>query len=260
MTGELRDAGRPVPLQQQPFKLLEALLERPGELVTRETLRQRLWAEGTFVAFDRGLTSAMRKVREALGDHADTPVYIETLPGRGYRFIAPVAFGCQASPSTSAASRMFAAPRRLAWIAALLLMGIATSGRNPRPAIADDRLDAALSLSSYACRLKSEGRFAEALTVMRQAHALAPQSARLTAEVGLFLHAAGQYDAEMPMLRRAVTLDARSVDAWLHLGLGHARRSDFAEAISALERARILAPGDRRVVHWLAWARTTAGA
>jgi tetratricopeptide (TPR) repeat protein len=124
------------------------------------------------------------------------------------------------------------------------------------PGTAGERLDAALPLSSYACRLKFEGRFDEALTVIRQAHALAPGSARITAEVGFFLHAARQYDAELPMLRLAVAQDARSVDAWLHLGLGYARRSRFSEAIGALERARALAPDDARVGRWLEWARS----
>jgi len=256
VTGELRRNGLPVALQRQPFRLLGALLDRPGELVTHESLRRTLWADGTFVAFERGLTSAMRKVREALGDRADRPAYIETLPGRGYRFIAPVVFGShRVAPPMPAVGT----PRRLGWIAALLLLGVALGGRTSSPAVANSQLEAALSLSSYACRLKSEGRFDEALTVIRQAHALAPGSARITAEVGFFLHAARQYEAELPMLRLAIAQDSRSVDAWLHLGLGYARRAEFGEAIAALERARALAPGDPRVERWLAWARTSTG-
>ncbi len=252
VTGELKRNGRPVALQQQPFRLLRALLEQPGELVTRDVLRRTLWPDGTFVAFERGLTSAMRKVREALGDRADTPIYIETLPGRGYRFIAPVMFE---SPQVSRGARIAGLPLRLAWIAALLAMSMATGGRTWSPAIASERLEAAMSLSSYACRLKANGRFDEALTVIRQAHALAPDSARITAEVGLHLHAARRYDEELPMLRLAVAQDAGSVDAWLHLGLGYARRANYTEAVSALERARSLAPGDPRVMQWLAWVQ-----
>jgi DNA-binding winged helix-turn-helix (wHTH) protein len=253
VTGELRREGRRVTLQQQPFRLLQALLEQPGELVTRDALRRTLWTEGTFVGFERGLTSAMRKVREALDERADTPVYIETLPGRGYRFIAPLAYGC---PRIIRPAAIPVAPKRLGWAAALLLAGLAMGEHTSTPGTAGERLDAALSLSSYACRLKFEGRFDEALTVIRQAHALAPGSARITAEVGFFLHAARQYDAELPMLRLAVAQDARSVDAWLHLGLGYARRSRFSEAIGALERARALAPDDARVGRWLEWARS----
>jgi DNA-binding winged helix-turn-helix (wHTH) protein len=267
VTGELRNNGRPVALQQQPFRLLQALLEQPGELVTRETLRRRLWAEGTFVAFERGLTSAMRKVRDALGDRADAPLYIETLAGRGYRFIAPVTFGVgpgsdrgQSSDAGRLNVRSFshhvaAWPRRFGWIAALVVLGLTIAGHGPSPIVAHERLEAALSLSSYACRLKSERRYDEALAVIRQAHALAPESARITAEVGFYLHAAGQYEAEFPMLRRALAQDARSAEAWLHLGLAYARRSDFVEAIPALERAHALAPHDATVERWLAWAR-----
>jgi TolB-like protein/DNA-binding winged helix-turn-helix (wHTH) protein/Tfp pilus assembly protein PilF len=89
-TGELRRKGRPVRLQEQPFQVLALLLERPGELVTREELRQALWPSDTFVDFEHGLNKAISKLRDALGDDSGTPRYIETLPRRGYRFIAPV--------------------------------------------------------------------------------------------------------------------------------------------------------------------------
>jgi len=88
--GELRKHGLKVKLQEQPFKILVLLLRRPGELVTREELRQELWPAHTFVDFDRGLNKAMTKLRTALGDSAESPRYIETLHRRGYRFLAPV--------------------------------------------------------------------------------------------------------------------------------------------------------------------------
>lgn len=89
-SGELRKSGLRIPLQDQPLELLKAVLERPGELVTREELRQRLWHDDTFVDFDDGLNAAVRRLRDALGDNATTPRFIETLPRRGYRFIAPI--------------------------------------------------------------------------------------------------------------------------------------------------------------------------
>ena len=89
-TGELTNAGQRTPLREQPLQLLLALLERPGELVTREELTRRLWPADTFVDFDRGLNKAMNHLREALSDSADHPQFIETLPRKGYRFIAPV--------------------------------------------------------------------------------------------------------------------------------------------------------------------------
>ena len=88
--GELRKAGVRVNLQEQPFKVLECLVEQPGELVTREELRQRLWQDDTFVDFEHGVNAAVKRLRETLGDSAETPRFIETLPRRGYRFIAPV--------------------------------------------------------------------------------------------------------------------------------------------------------------------------
>ncbi|HTM36661.1 MAG TPA: winged helix-turn-helix domain-containing protein [Terriglobales bacterium] len=89
-TGELLKHGRRVHLQRKPFEILTALLEQPGKLVSRESLRQRLWPAETFVDFDNGLNTALSKLREALGDTAEKPRYIETLERRGYRFLAPV--------------------------------------------------------------------------------------------------------------------------------------------------------------------------
>ena len=89
-TGELRRSGVRVRLQGQPFKLLAALLEQPGEVVSREALQQRLWDPETTVDFDHSLGIAVNKLREALGDHAENPRFVETLAKRGYRFIAPV--------------------------------------------------------------------------------------------------------------------------------------------------------------------------
>jgi Tol biopolymer transport system component/DNA-binding winged helix-turn-helix (wHTH) protein len=88
-SGELRKAGARLGLQEQPLQVLILLLARPGQLVTREELRQRLWGD-TFVDFDHGLNAVINRLRDTLGDSADTPRFIETLPRRGYRFIAPV--------------------------------------------------------------------------------------------------------------------------------------------------------------------------
>jgi TolB-like protein/DNA-binding winged helix-turn-helix (wHTH) protein len=90
-TGELTRAGGRTPVRDQSLQLLLALLERPGELITREELTERLWPAGTYVDFDRGLNKVVNHLREALGDSADQPRFIETLPRKGYRFIAPVA-------------------------------------------------------------------------------------------------------------------------------------------------------------------------
>jgi DNA-binding winged helix-turn-helix (wHTH) protein len=88
--GELRKNGVRVRLQEQPFQVLALLLERPGDVVTREDVRQKLWPADTFVDFDHSLNTAINKLREALGDSATSPRYVETLARRGYRFLAPV--------------------------------------------------------------------------------------------------------------------------------------------------------------------------
>jgi cholera toxin transcriptional activator len=89
-TGELRKNGSLIRLQEQPFQILAMLLERPGELVTREELRSKLWPADTFVDFDHSLNTAVNKIREALGDSASNPRFVQTVARRGYRFIAPV--------------------------------------------------------------------------------------------------------------------------------------------------------------------------
>jgi TolB-like protein/DNA-binding winged helix-turn-helix (wHTH) protein/Flp pilus assembly protein TadD len=92
-SGELRKQGVKIRLQEQPFQLLRMLLERAGEVVTREELRQRIWPADTFVDFDQGLQNAILRLRHALGDSAGTPRFIETIPRRGYRFIGAVGGG-----------------------------------------------------------------------------------------------------------------------------------------------------------------------
>src|SRR5256714_1735427 len=89
--GELRRQGLKVRLQDQPFRLLVLLLDHPGDVVTREKIRDTLWPADTYVDFDHSLNTAVRKLREALGDSAEAPRYVETIARRGYRFIVPVA-------------------------------------------------------------------------------------------------------------------------------------------------------------------------
>ena len=102
-SGELRRNGLAVKLQGQPFLVLTMLLERPGELVTREEIRQRLWPADTFVDFEHSLNAAVKRLRDALGESAENPVFIETLPRRGYRIITPIetSFPIPAYPARS---------------------------------------------------------------------------------------------------------------------------------------------------------------
>jgi TolB-like protein/DNA-binding winged helix-turn-helix (wHTH) protein/Flp pilus assembly protein TadD len=102
-SGQLHKNGRRLPLQEQPFRVLAMLLERPGEVVTRQELQASLWPADTYVGFDEGLNTAIRKLRTALGDSAGNPRFIETLPRRGYRFIAPVT---ETTPADGAPERV----------------------------------------------------------------------------------------------------------------------------------------------------------
>src|SRR5262245_6614237 len=89
-SGSLQRDGVTIQLQEQPLQVLLVLIEHPGAIVTREELRRRVWRDETFVDFDHGLNSIIRRLRDALGDQADDPSFIETLPRRGYRFLVPV--------------------------------------------------------------------------------------------------------------------------------------------------------------------------
>jgi DNA-binding winged helix-turn-helix (wHTH) protein len=111
--GELRKQGLKIKLHGQPMEVLGMLLEHPGELVTREEIQKRLWAANTFIDFEHSLNTAIKKLREALGDDADNPRFIETLPRRGYRFIYPVAAapaGPAPRPATTPYANWRAAP------------------------------------------------------------------------------------------------------------------------------------------------------
>jgi DNA-binding winged helix-turn-helix (wHTH) protein/TolB-like protein/tetratricopeptide (TPR) repeat protein len=130
--GELYRDGRRVRLQEQPRQILVALLERPGELVTRDALRDRLWKSDTFVDFEHGLNTAVKKVRQALGDSAEAPRYIETLAKRGYRFIGEVNSseqpGAAARPRAPSVAEEVPTRKRVTrrvlwWTSAALLLG-----------------------------------------------------------------------------------------------------------------------------------------
>jgi len=148
-SAEVHREGRKVPLQEQPFRVLAMLLEHPGEMVSREELQARLWPSDTYVGFDESLNTAIRKLRVAFGDSAENPRFIETLPRRGYRLIAPVAEGVegafQSSQTAAVAVATAAVPRHrqgrgywrlLVWPAAALLLilaGVAYTARRHSP-------------------------------------------------------------------------------------------------------------------------------
>jgi Tol biopolymer transport system component/DNA-binding winged helix-turn-helix (wHTH) protein len=140
--GELRKSGLRIKLQEQPFQILALLLERPGEVITREELRQRLWPADTFVDFDHSLNSAIKKLRQALGDDSDNPRFIETLPRRGYRFIATVErpvgeesriSGPSSPPESSAGKNLLKRTGVIAGVVVLALICVAFWRSQPQP-------------------------------------------------------------------------------------------------------------------------------
>jgi len=153
-SGELRKRGRRVPLQDQPFQVLALLLRRPGEIVTREQLQQALWPVDTFVEFEHGVNTAIKKLRQALGDSADNPHFIETLPRKGYRFIAPVAgMESEAPAPTPVPAPVLPVRRRWAWvlapIALVVIAGAASVWLLNRPGEAPAVAPVPIPLTSY---------------------------------------------------------------------------------------------------------------
>jgi DNA-binding winged helix-turn-helix (wHTH) protein/tetratricopeptide (TPR) repeat protein len=137
--GELRKQGVRIRIQEQPFRLLVLLLRRPGELLTRDELRAQIWPADTFVDFDKGLNTSVNRLREALGDAADNPRFVETVPRRGYRFIAPVTTNHVNSVRATTADenvkdKPSAASRNVIVTAAVILaLGIVAASRLPWP-------------------------------------------------------------------------------------------------------------------------------
>jgi DNA-binding winged helix-turn-helix (wHTH) protein len=127
-TGELRQRGQKIKLQGQPLQVLAALLERPGEVVTREELRRKLWPADTFVDFDHSLNAAIKRLRDALGESAETPIFIETLARRGYRFIGNV----QVPAATSTVQ-----PRSRQWLSAKKTVGAGLSRMRTCPVFSE---------------------------------------------------------------------------------------------------------------------------
>jgi len=149
--GELRRNGSKVRLQDQPFQVLALLLEKPGQVVTREELRARLWPADTFVDFDHGLNAAIKRLRDALGDSAENPRFVETLARRGYRFIAPVQ-GTTNGAAEARASDILKQGAVRRWRIGLAVTGVLVMGTgagwvaarrfNPRVEIREQRLTA----------------------------------------------------------------------------------------------------------------------
>jgi len=205
---ELRRGGRKVRLQEQPFQILAMLLACPGQLVPRDDVRRRLWPADTFVDFDHGLNNAVARLREALGDAADQPRYVETVARRGYRFVAPVTTASSSVPApgdtgdTRDARRPGSGRRRrevitavvAAAAVALAVLPFARSGRGARPpeastphrsppAVRAEALDLYLR-ARYHLNRQGQADVEEAIDLLERATALEPRYALAQAELG----------------------------------------------------------------------------
>src|SRR5215831_14185554 len=127
--GEIYKFGVKVRVPKKPFQILLALLERPGEVVTRETLREQLWSDDTFVEFEHALNGAINRLRLSLGDDAANPRFIETVPGRGYRLIVPVE-NTAGRPELVQMPQRSSVPRwsRWVWLSAITVLAAFTTG------------------------------------------------------------------------------------------------------------------------------------
>lgn len=156
---ELRREGIPLRLQAQPAQVLAALVEHAGQVVTREQLRQAIWGSDTFVDFDRGLNYCIAQIRSALGDSADAPRFVRTIPKQGYQFVAPLG-AAEAAPTPVPSARR--PDRKYFWAAALALAAVAILAlfvvrRNPATNIAVVRFDNETGIAGL-------DRFADGLT------------------------------------------------------------------------------------------------
>jgi DNA-binding winged helix-turn-helix (wHTH) protein len=288
-TGELRRSGALIRLPPQALRVLLALLEKPGELVSRAELRNRLWHEGTFVQFDGSLNFCLSRLRGALGDDARRPIFVETLPGRGYRFIAPVRV--RRDPETAPPPAAVVPRRRLAPVAAAMVLALLPGAQ--RGIVRDARAEAfykdarALcgpdgwrrSVELYRAALERDPGYAAAHAGLAESYLalgegawLAPAqafpAARDAARRALTL--ADRPDAHLVLgrallayewdwagsereLRQALALDPSLVPAWVSLARLLSARGDHARAIQAAQHAESLDPGAPEAIEELAW-------
>lgn len=278
---QLRRDGRRVPLQDLPMRLLEALIERPGEVVTREELRDRLWPPDHHLDVDAGLNTAVRRLREALDDDAARPRFVATLPRRGYRFVAPVAVVAAGGSDTPPGEPQGDAGRwrgplggrRLRWslaTAALLasvVIGVAmlptfatlAGGADPEQAEEAAADELYLLARHHAARRTREG-LEKAIAAYQSSLARRPDQARAYGGLAAAYALLGAYDYWRPrealepariMVERALELDPDSAEAQVALAwvliLG---KWDWQGAGEALDRAIALDPDNADARLW----------
>ncbi len=259
-SGELRKHGYRVRLQEKPFQVLLAILERPGELVTREELHKRLWGEETFVDFDNNLNTAVYKLREALNDTAETPQFIETLPRKGYRFIG--AIEDRAAPATQQAEGR-AIPLPMA-VAAVLLIGVVglavhlqRTGNSSTALASSDHPAARESFlkGKYLFEKGGAENARRAAAYFQEAVAADPQFAQAYAALANALSASPRRGKEevtraKEAASRAIHLNPRLAEAHHRLASIHLYEDwDWPAAEASFEEAARLAPDSAPIHH-----------
>jgi DNA-binding winged helix-turn-helix (wHTH) protein/Flp pilus assembly protein TadD len=260
-SGELRRDGEVVPLAPQPFRLLLALATRPGEVVTREELRREIWGDSTFVDFERGLNFCVLQARTALGDDAKSPAYIETLPRRGYRFVAAVEVERVAVPRKPALRWLGAAA------AALLIAIVAIAWqRNASARMAGDQLT---PRSTAAREAYLRGRQQKDVAELRKAIRLEPTFALAHVALAQAVHM--QAMGELVDARVAGNEIKRAADTALRLAPSLSQSHDiaamhafwyawdWAAAEASYQRAIRLNPNEPGALHDHGWLLITRG-
>ena len=288
-SGELRKGDLRSKLQAQPLQVLLALLERPGEVVSREDLRRRLWSDDTFVAFDDGLNTVVKRLRDALGDSADAPEFIETLPRRGYRFVGTLdAPAASAAVAVAGAARPDRLHRAALWVtvaaAAVVTIVFAwtasprhTAGAvtaHERPAVVTPprvHPDAYLAWikGRYYWNQRTAPSLEKGLASFRQALDIDPTYAAAYAGLadcytalgyGSYLAPKVAFERAKAAARQALMLDAGLADA--HASLGYASLYydwNFAEAEREFQRALALDANSVTAHEWYGIYLTAMG-
>jgi DNA-binding winged helix-turn-helix (wHTH) protein/Tfp pilus assembly protein PilF len=261
-SGELRKAGMRVHLPQQPFEALRLLLERPQQIVSREELRRHLWPESTHVDYDLALKRIINRIRTVLGDAADNPIFIETIPRQGYRFIAPLknkaaatdssgTIADRGSPIPASEQQTITANRNeIAWtrlwlkIGAVLLLfvGIFFLARNPIARFYNNRGielqqsgELEMAIQKYKLALLFRSGYAEAHYNLADAYEEIPD-----------------YDRAAQEYKNAIDADLMFYEAYSNLSrLYILRRKDYGGALRLLERAMSLKPKEPAVQYSL---------
>jgi len=264
---ELRREGKLVPLQDKPFDVLVLLVERAGELVSREAIRQRLWGRGNSSEFDDSLNHAVRKLREALEDSAENPRFIKTLPRRGYRLVAPVSGGVPASPLAESRAGGRSWPRWRIFVPVLCAIVLIASGvwavfSSWTASQTRQEAEQAYQLGMHYLRQRRWTTSKLAGEQFSRAIELRPDFARAyagLAESSSMIHPEDR-SMSVELAERSVRLDPNCGECQAVLGyLRFTKQWRWQEAGRQLRRAASLAPRDPQIRFWNAQLQAILG-